>query len=307
MNFIAEKDGAGQNFDTMNRKIFISIFLVFCGELQVAGQTISNDNIMLAQENLVAWCIVPFDSKQRNPEERIAMLKRLNFSQYAYDWRHEHLASFAEEIRLAQRNKIYIAAVWMWIDGELDSPGKLSEDNEQLLKIMKDEGLVTQLWLGFNSNFFDSGIDQQKITKGVEMISYLRDKTKGTITSIGLYNHGDWFGEPENQIKIVKALNDPGVGLIYNFHHGHSQIDAFPSLLKEMSPWLWTVNLNGMKKDGPQILTVGSGDRELDMIRVLNNSGFRGTIGILGHIETEDVEVVLKRNLDGLRRLEKQL
>jgi hypothetical protein len=291
----------------MNHKIFISILFVVCVEMHAIGQPISKTHIMLAQENLVAWCIVPFDSKQRHPEERITMLNRLNFSQYAYDWRHEHLASFAEEIRLAQKNKIYMAAVWMWIDGDLDRPGKLSEDNEQLLKIMKDEGLVTQLWLGFNGNFFKSGNDQQKITKGVEMIAYLRDSTKGSITSIGLYNHGDWFGEPENQIKIIKALNDPGVGLIYNFHHGHSQIGGFPSLLKKMSPWLWTVNLNGMKKDGPQILTVGSGDRELDMIKTLKNSGFSGTIGILGHIETEDVEVVLKRNLDGLRRLEKQL
>ena len=95
--------------------------------------------------------------------------------------------------------------------------------------------------------------------------------------------------------------------MVYSFHHGHHQMEAFPSMVKKMKPWLWTVNINGMKKDGPQILTVGSGDNELDMLKALEKANYKGTIGILGHIETEDVEKVLKRNLDGLEKLEKQL
>ncbi len=31
------------------------------------------------RDNLVAWCVVPFDSKKRGPEERVAMLRRLGF------------------------------------------------------------------------------------------------------------------------------------------------------------------------------------------------------------------------------------
>ena len=37
----------------------------------------------LAMDDLVAWCIVPFDSRKRTPEERIAMLERLGFKRYA--------------------------------------------------------------------------------------------------------------------------------------------------------------------------------------------------------------------------------
>jgi sugar phosphate isomerase/epimerase len=235
------------------------------------------------------------------------MLKRLNFSQYAYDWRHQHLSTFAEEIKLAKESKVHIAAVWMWIDKTADSPGKLSEDNERLLSIMKETGLQTQLWVGFNNNFYDYDNDATKIARGVEMLKFLREYTRSQASSIGLYNHGDWFGEPENQIKILNELNDPGVGLIYNFHHAHKQIDSFPALLKKMSPWLWTVNLNGMKKGGPQILPIGSGDEEKEMLKELMKSGFHGSIGILGHIEDEDVEQVLQRNLNGLRKLEKEL
>ena len=271
------------------------------------GQTATKKQDLFAQENLVAWCIVPFDNQHRNPKQRIEMLQRLRFSQYAYDWRSQHLPSFAEEIKLAKENKVHIAAVWMWIDKAADSPGKLSQDNETLLEILRETGLSTQLWVGFNNNFYEYDNEETKIEKGVEMLRYLRERTKSLVTSIGLYNHGDWFGEPENQIKILKELNDPGIGLIYNFHHAHKQIDSFPLLLKKMSPWLWTVNINGMKKEGPQILPIGSGDEEKGMLKALKKIGFSGSIGILGHIEDEDVEQVLLRNLNGLRKIEKEL
>ena len=289
------------------RGILLTILTCISVTIFSVAQPATMKQDLFAQDNLVAWCIVPFDNQHRTPKQRIEMLKRLNFSQYAYDWRHQHLATFAEEIKLAKESKVHIAAVWMWIDKNADSPGKLSEDNERFLSIMKEAGLQTQLWVGFNNNFYEYDNDATKIARGVEMLKFLREYTRSLASGIGLYNHGDWFGEPENQIKILKELNDPRVGLIYNFHHAHKQIDSFPTLLKKMSPWLWTVNLNGMKKDGPQILPIGRGDEEKDMVKELMDSGFHGSIGILGHIEEEDVEQVLQRNLNGLRKMEKEL
>jgi sugar phosphate isomerase/epimerase len=142
---------------------------------------------------------------------------------------------------------------------------------------------------------------------GADMIRYLAERTALLATRIGLYNHGDWFGNPVNQLKIIQVLNDPGIGIVYNFHHAHAQIDRFPSLMSVMKPHLLAVNIDGMRRSGPQILTVGSGDEEKAMLQELLMSGYTGPIGILGHIETEDVEVVLKRNLDGLRKLVKIL
>jgi hypothetical protein len=281
--------------------------LMLGAAIEMMAQNASRKQDIFSEKNLVAWCIVPFDSQNRNPQQRIEMLKRLNFSQYAYDWRHQHLASFPEEIKLAKKNKVKIAAVWMWIDKNTDAPGKLSDDNETLLSMIKEGGLKTQLWVGFNHNFYEYDDDETKVSKGVEMLTYLRERTKGFVSGLGLYNHGDWFGEPGNQIKILETMNSKGIGLIYNFHHGHAQIEAFPALLEKMIPWLWTVNINGMKKEGPKILTVGEGDSEFEMLSALRKSSFKGTIGILGHIETEDVEKVLRRNLDGLRKAERQL
>jgi len=295
------------NNKTVLRLIIITTVLTAGLQSFLGAQSATKNEKLFAKENLIAWCIVPFDNQHRTPQQRVEMLKRLGFTQYAYDWRHEHVSSFREEIKLAKENGIRIAAVWLWIDKGTDKVGQLSEDNEQILSIMKESGLKTRLWVGFNNNFFAGENDDSKIAKGVEMLQFLRQRTSQVATGLGLYNHGDWFGEPDNQIKILKKLNDPAFGLIYSFHHGHSQVQSFPTLLEKMMPWLWTVNINGMKQGGPQILPVGSGDQEFEMLRTLKKSAFHGSIGILGHIEDDDVEKVLKRNLGGLQTLQERL
>ena len=58
---------------------------------------------------------------------------------------------------------------------------------------------------------------------------------------------------------------------------------------------------------GPKILTIGEGTHEKDMMIKLKASGFKGSIGIIGHTEGEDVEIVLKRNLEGMQKVLQQM
>jgi hypothetical protein len=78
----------------------------------VADHTDTEAPALFARGNLIAWCIVPFDARRRGPEERVAMLKRLKFERYAYDWRAEHLPSFERELQLLHVNGIKLQAVW---------------------------------------------------------------------------------------------------------------------------------------------------------------------------------------------------
>ncbi len=254
-------------------------------------------------EKLYAWCIVPFDSLNRTPKERIAMLQRLGISMYAYDWRQEHLETTAEELKLAKRNGIEINALWLWIDNNWDAVGKLNEANERLFRIIEEEAYQGQIWVSFNANFFGNLTDREAVEKGAKMIGFLSKRARALGCRLALYNHGDWFGEPENQIKIIEALPDEDLGIIFNFHHAHHQIDYFPEMVDKMLPYLWSVNLNGVRKGGPKILSIGQGDHEAQMIRLLLDKGYQGDFGILGHVENADVEMILKANLDGLKKL----
>jgi hypothetical protein len=259
---------------------------------QVSGRPLSMDD-------LVAWCIVPFDSRKRTPEARIAMLERLGFKRYAYDWREEHLPDTARELRLAREHGIRVEAVWMWIDAGSDRPGKLGEANERLLGALKEAEVSTQIWVGFAPNYFEGRPEEEKVARGVEMVRYLADRAAEARSRIALYNHGDWFGEPENEIRIIQALPGREIGLVYNFHHGHDHIARFDALVKLMRPYLWVVNLNGMRPEGPMILPFGTGTDERRMLQAVLDSGFTGPFGVLGHVDA-DVEEILRGNLRGL-------
>jgi len=283
--------------------IHIYKFIVFIGILLISACAPNASEQQLNFENLHAWCIVPFDKEKRNPEERIEMLKELGIKKYAYDWREEHLSSTAQELNLAKQNGIEVISVWMWIDDDEDSVEQLSESNQQLLNILETVGYQGEIWLGFNANYYENLSGADAIHKAVDMIGYLNQKANELSCKVAIYNHGDWIGNPLNQIKIIESIPDGNIGVIYNFHHGHEHIANFESLAKTMVPYLWHVNLNGMNKDGPQILPIGKGQHEKDMIQALLNNGYKGDFGILGHVEERDVKLVLEENLEGLHQL----
>ena len=54
---------------------------------------------LFRKDNLLAWCIVPFDVTQRDSKHRATMLQRLGIGALAYDWRDEHMPLFDEELR----------------------------------------------------------------------------------------------------------------------------------------------------------------------------------------------------------------
>ncbi|HLT71748.1 MAG TPA: hypothetical protein VKZ75_03820 [Cyclobacteriaceae bacterium] len=271
--------------------------LAACGtEKESAGNA-----ALFEKDNLVAWCVVPFDSTERTPEERAQMLHELGFSKFAYDWRLKHLDSFTEEVNALKKNGIEMSSVWFWINGE---PGKVIDDvNERILGMIRDNNIKTELWVSFNNSYFEGLDDEGKLDKAVSAVRYIRDRAQELGCTVALYNHGDWFGEPGNQVKIIEKLGTGDVSIVYNFHHARHQVERFPELLQMMMPYLSTINLNGMRPDGPMILPLGQGDLELGMLKTLKASGYDGAIGILGHVEDADVRVILDGNLQGLKSL----
>jgi hypothetical protein len=277
--------------------LLIGVFLLTAAcKAQSGTQLIDTDKIY-------AWCIVPYDSVKRLPEERINMLKGLGINKYAYDWREKHLATMAEELTLAKQNDVEIISVWMWIDDNWDSTDGLNRSNQKVFDVVKEVNYKGQIWVSFNANFFDGLSDSEAVKKGAAMIEYLSQRANALGCKVALYNHGDWFGEPKNQLKLIAALPKEDLGLIYNFHHAHKQIDSFPEMATMMLPHLWSVNLNGLRKGGPKILTIGEGDYEKIMIDTLLKKGYVGDFGILGHVGDADVEIILRANLDGLKKL----
>jgi len=86
-------------------------------------------------------------------------------------------------------------------------------------------------------------------------------------------------------------------------HHGHEHLVLMPEAFHLMQPFLYGVNLNGMNPGGPKILPLGQGTEDVKILQMIADSGYDGPIGIIGHVDNEDEEIVLKRNLAGLKKL----
>lgn len=251
------------------------------------------------RSNLVAWCIVPFDAKKRDAAGRAEMLGRLGIKSVAYDWRPEHVPQFEAEIIEYQKRGLEYFAFW--------------GAHEEGLRLFEKYHMQPQLWVTASSP--QASTDVERLRLSVERIRPAVERARQLGCKVALYNHGGWGGEPENLVALCQYLRThlqaDHVGIVYNLHHGHGHLDRFPAALAMMKPYLLCLNLNGMTRDGDKqgkkILAVGQGEFDLELLRAIRDSGYRGPIGIIGHTPDDDVEERLQDNLDGLDWLVAQL
>ena len=170
-----------------------------------------------AQDKLVAWCIVPFDAKQRGPAERAAMLKRLGLKRVAYDWRAKHVAEFEEEILQYKKHGLEFTAFW--------------GVHEKAFGLFEKYKMSPQVWFMFRQPAGDT--QEAKVTAAAKQLLPLVARTKKMGSQLGLYNHGGWSGEPANLAAVCAYLhkhhNAKHVGIVYNLHHGHGHIADWES------------------------------------------------------------------------------
>lgn len=277
---------------------FVSLLTLGLLALSVAVPVSAETPENFQQENLVAWCIVPFDATKRGPAERAAMLDQLSLKRSAYDWRKEHIPTFEQEILEYQKHGIEFFAFW--------------GQHDDAFTLFKKYQLSPQIWQTLRPG--EGETQEAKVVDAAGKLEGLARKTADLGLKLGLYNHGGWGGEPENLVAVCQEMRKRGyehVGIVYNFHHAHDRIDDWAQVFPLMQPYLHCLNLNGMvkggDKEGKKILPLGQGDQELAMIRTVIESGYAGPIGILDHRNDTDTAETLQDNLDGLAWLLKEL
>ncbi|TWT52549.1 hypothetical protein Pla22_01730 [Rubripirellula amarantea] len=279
--------------------IALTFGLLGCFAFAIAPSRLAAEDTpsVFQRDNIVAWCIVPFDSEKRGPAQRADMVQKLGITKVAYDWREEHVPQFEQEILEYQKRGIEFFAFW--------------NVHEDALRLFAKYDLHPQLWVMLKESV---GGQDEKVKQAAEaLLPVIADAAK-IGCKVGIYNHGGWGGEPENMIAVCEYLRENhaanNVGIVYNQHHGHSHVERFAQSIAAMEPYLLCLNLNGMMPDGDQrgmkIQTLGHGDLDLSLLKIIAKSGYQGPIGIIGHTQ-DDVELRLRDNLDGLEWLASQL
>ncbi len=282
-------------------------FLILLGSILYLTACDHKPSSTINVEEIVPWCIIGFDTEERTPSERIDMLQNLGIKKYGYNRGKADFTSMKEEFQLADEKGMEITSIFLWLNPKRDSLEKLSPANQDLLHNLRDSPHKPAIWVSFSESYFKDLDQQQSINLSIEYLTYIKKEAEKLGLPMAIYNHNGWFGNPHNQLAILEQMGQSDITMVYNFHHAQEYVNDFSDIAKQITPHLSFVNLNGVKKEGPQIITLGEGEHELDMITKLVDAGYKGEWGILGHIKTEDVEVVLKRNLAGLQKLNREL
>lgn len=289
----------------LTREIIILVLCCFVATAQSANASAAGDHQtttgkqgigLFDKDNLVAWCIVPFDAKQRGPRARAEMLSKLGLKKVAYDWREKHVATFEEEILEYKKHGLEFFAFWSW--------------HPAMEPLIKKHGIHPQIWYMIPAPAGET--QEERVADAALKLQPMVDLTRRLGCQLALYNHGGWGGEPANMVAVCKELRTKQkanhVGIVYNQHHGHDHLEGFAGTLKMMQPYLLCLNLNGMNSGAkPKILPIGDGEHDLNLLRVISQSGYNGPIGVLDHRSEIDTEEALRLNLDGLHAAKDKL
>jgi hypothetical protein len=300
-----------------------------------------------APENLVAWCIVPFDATGRSPEERAEMLARLGFKHFAYDWRLEHVPTFDAEIEALERHGVNLLGWWFAHDA--DDP-----DATATLELFERHNVHPQLWVvqsgrGYPSSeeewhewlpegvfptdpaekekaffkafarFNEADLPQtpaeqeQRVDREADRIEALVKLAAPFGCKVELYNHNGWFGIIENEIAIVERLHErgvTGVGIVYNFSHARDELHDDTANF----PALWETlkpHVDVVNLAGTHLedgTTLLPGEGDSEL-EMMRTIQESGWVGPIGLIGESggDVEITLGNCIAGLDRLAAEL
>lgn len=250
-------------------------------------------------ENLAAWCIAfRWDATGRSPAERAKMMADLGIGRFVYNWRADDNPDFEEEIRQCKANGIEYFAFW--------------NENEEAFALFEKYGMRPQIWKTCPSPKAET--QKERVAAAAQRLLPFAKRARKMGSQFGLYNHRNWGGHPENLVAVCQTLHALGadnVGIVYNFHHAHDEMDRFAEYLELMKPYLICLNLNGMtdkeivdhKTLENKILPIGAGKYEAAMIRTVLKSGYDGPIGLIDHMPSVDSEARLRENLAGLKEI----
>lgn len=144
-------------------------------------------------------------------------------------------------------------------------------------------------------------------------VAALAAKAKPFGVTVDLYSHIQWLGVPENQVEVIELLKSQGVenvGIVYNFSHARNayrdDTRDFARTWRRIQPYVHTVIVAGTHMEDGTALLPGDGDSELEMMRVIQESGWHGLVGV--NAETGgDAETTLTKARERLEGLAQQL
>ena len=212
-----------------------------------------------------------------------------------------------------------------------------------LLEAFKRHGVKPQLWFARNMRYAKSAkpatkpfaeltVDEKnqefrkllnydptppqerasRIRQEVQHLKALMELAASYGIEVALYKHGGWLSVEDNAVDVIEGLKAEGVhnvGIVYRFIHAHDEVDDtadFAAVWRKIQRYVWVVDITGLHAERTTVFPIlypSQGDLEVKMMRIMQDSGWRGTIGVSAERAAEvggDAQAHLRNNLIGL-------
>ena len=251
------------------------------------------------------------DGKPRTAAEQAALLKELGYDGIGASGQPggEFLAAFEKE-------GLKVFNTYLTLSFNSAKPG-LDPKLKDFVARLKGHG--TALWIAINDVTKDGVKLKPSAPEGDEVVApamrELAAAAQASEVRIAFYPHtGFWVERLADADRLAKAVDRPNVGATFNLCHWlkvEGDRDPKPAL-QEAMPRLFFVSINGADRGDTRKLDWNKLIQPLDtgtydtagLVKTLRELGYRGPIGFQGYGIGGDSREILRRTMDGWRKIQ---
>jgi sugar phosphate isomerase/epimerase len=230
---------------------------------------------------LFAFCMDIPDSQHRTLEQQAQLLKELGYAGAGHLW----LDNLDERIKTLDAAGLKLFQVYLYVDlASADKP--FDPRLRESLPLLKGRDTMLALLIkGLPPS------DEKGDGQAVGIIRNIADMARESGVRVVLYPHsGEWLERVEDAVRLVKKVDRPNVGVMFNLCHWLKVDDEknLKPLLTLAMPYLFAVSIHGA--DRADAIHAGSGNwiqpldsgtfPVFDFVSTLQGMGYKGPFGL---------------------------
>jgi len=276
------------------------VFLIGC-----STQKKELDNTFYAFNNSVRT----LPNAPQGVDAQAEFIKKLGFDGFA-----GHISEDYFERRVAL-DKMGVAMPEIYWGCSLDSAGIFSytEGIKEIIQDSKNRDLVVALFTDANAWMKNKENGDLLLVKGIEELA---DFAADFGVKIAIYPHVNNYVERlDHAIKLVKLINRPNVGAIFNTCHllKVEGEEGWEQKLLDAIPYLYMISINGAdsgntkEMDWDQLIQpLGEGSFDTwKLVKLAKDNGYNGLFGLQCYNIKQDCEVALTKSINTWRGYQK--
>lgn len=264
----------------------------------LAEEKPSGKDSKAARPKLYGFCVETHDAKKRTLPEQAQMLRELGFDGVGYPFWLD--ASLEKNLKILDEAGLPVYLFHARINVNPKAPAFDPKLPAAISRLKGRPVTVSVLLAGLRPG------DPQGMDQAVKALRELGDVAARAGTRISIYHHtGDWTESLLFALKVINQVNHPQVGVNFNLCHW-LMIDGdkdYRPVLRENASKIFAVTLNGAQKGTKtwtngliQPLDQGDFDNQ-ELLKVLQEAGYRGPIGLMCYGIPGDAREHLERSL----------